>query len=126
MAMLVSRSLFSAVVAACLLGGGEAAYAFDTKAPKTEKSSPWAVFQRGFDAYRSGHKDEAVEAYRYAAENGQLGATWKLARMYAEGDGVSDWQRLIESTASQAGNAWLHYRTARSSHHRPPHRRSKT
>lgn len=89
MAMLVSRSLFSAVFTACLLGAGNFAHAFDTTAPKAEKSSPWAVFQRGFDAYRSGHKDEAVEAYRYAAENGQLGATWKLARMYAEGDGVT-------------------------------------
>ena len=52
------------------------------------QSNPWAVFQFGFTAYKSGHKDQAVEAYRYAAENGQIGATWKLARMYAEGDGV--------------------------------------
>ena len=29
------------------------------------------------------------EANHYAAENGQLGATWKLVRMYAEGDGVT-------------------------------------
>ena len=47
------------------------------------------MFRFGFSAYKSGHKDQAVEAYRYAAENGQLGATWKLARMYAEGDGVA-------------------------------------
>ena len=47
------------------------------------QSNPWAVFQFGFSAYKSGHKDQAVEAYRYAAENGQIGATWKLARMYA-------------------------------------------
>ena len=47
------------------------------------------MFQFGFSAYKSGHKDQAVEAYRYAAENGQIGATWKLARMYAEGDGVA-------------------------------------
>jgi TPR repeat protein len=53
-----------------------------------EKRSPWAVFRFGFSAYQSGKKEEAVEAYRYAAENGQLGARWKLARMYAEGDGV--------------------------------------
>ncbi|PZO73121.1 MAG: exopolysaccharide production negative regulator [Mesorhizobium amorphae] len=54
------------------------------------KSSPWDVFRLGFSAYKSGHKDQAVEAYRYAAENGQIGATWKLARMYAEGDGVPE------------------------------------
>ena len=53
------------------------------------QSNPWAVFQFGFSAYKSGHKDQAVEAYRYAAENGQIGATWKLARMYAQGDGVA-------------------------------------
>ena len=29
-----------------------------------------------------------MKAYRYAAEKGQLGASWKLGRMYAEGDGV--------------------------------------
>lgn len=54
-----------------------------------EPRSPWAVFRFGFSAYQSGHKDQAVEAYRYAADNGQLGARWKLARMYAEGDGVA-------------------------------------
>lgn len=47
------------------------------------------MFRFGFSAYKSGHKEQAVEAYRYAADNGQLGARWKLARMYAEGDGVA-------------------------------------
>lgn len=62
---------------------------FDDKGAVKAQSNPWAVFQFGFTAYKSGHKDQAVEAYRYAAENGQIGATWKLARMYAEGDGVA-------------------------------------
>ncbi len=57
---------------------------------KTSSSSPWDVFKLGFSAYKSGHKEEALEAYKYAAENGQIGATWKLARMYAEGDGVGE------------------------------------
>jgi TPR repeat protein len=64
---------------------------FDDKGPDKapdKSSNPWAVFRFGFSAYKNGHKDQAVEAYRYAAENGQIGATWKLARMYAEGDGV--------------------------------------
>jgi TPR repeat protein len=89
MALRVSRSVCAAVVATGLLAPGTLAYAFDTNTQKPEKSSPWAVFQRGFGFYKSGHKDQAVEAYRYAAENGQIGATWKLARMYAEGDGVA-------------------------------------
>jgi hypothetical protein len=60
---------------------------FDDGVVKPE-SNPWAVFQFGYSAYQSGHKDQAAEAYRYAAEKGQIGATWKLARMYASGDGV--------------------------------------
>ncbi|MDG4898259.1 MAG: sel1 repeat family protein [Mesorhizobium sp.] len=87
-------SVFSALVALATLGAVGQAMAFDDKVfdDKTgvkPQSSPWAVFQFGFSAYKSGHKDQAVEAYKYAAENGQIGATWKLARMYAEGDGVT-------------------------------------
>ncbi|WP_149802696.1 tetratricopeptide repeat protein [Mesorhizobium sp. NFR06] len=87
-------SVFSALVALATLGAAGQAMAFDDKVfdDKTgvkPQSSPWAVFQFGFSAYKSGHKDQAVEAYKYAAENGQIGATWKLARMYAEGDGVT-------------------------------------
>ncbi len=86
-------------LAACtMLASAGGAFAFDEKVfddipaaeAKAEKSSPWDVFRLGFSAYKSGHKDQAVEAYRYAAENGQIGATWKLARMYAEGDGVHE------------------------------------
>ncbi|MGF7007082.1 TPR repeat protein [Aminobacter sp. BE322] len=91
---LVRISAYSALVAAALLGAAGNALAFDDKVfdDKTgvkPQSNPWAVFQFGYSAYKNGHKDQAVEAYRYAAENGQIGATWKLARMYAEGDGVA-------------------------------------
>ncbi len=55
-------------------------------APGTD---PWAAFRFGYDAYKSGDKREAVEAYRYAAEKGHAGARWKLAHMYADGDGVN-------------------------------------
>ncbi|MBA3447098.1 MAG: sel1 repeat family protein [Pseudaminobacter sp.] len=90
----VKASVFPALVIAATLAAANGALAFDEKIfdDKGEvkaKSNPWAVFQFGYSAYNSGHKDQAVEAYRYAAENGQLGATWKLARMYAEGDGVA-------------------------------------
>ena len=65
------------------------AYAFDTK-EVSEESSPFALFKFGFKAYKSGKKDDAVEAYRYAAEKGHAGAQWKLARMYDTGDGVAE------------------------------------
>jgi uncharacterized protein len=92
----------SLLACAVITLSASAAYAFDDKVfdaapPSTaqdasggKKSSPWDVFRLGFSAYKNGHKEEAVEAYRYAAENGQIGATWKLARMYAEGDGVGE------------------------------------
>ncbi len=70
-----------------VLAGPALALDEKTVVSKPERS-PWAVFRFGFSAYKQGHKEEAVEAYRYAAENGQIGARWALARMYAEGDGV--------------------------------------
>ena len=90
---LVRIIAFGGVVAAATAGGAGGALAFDEKvfdeggSVKAE-SNPWAVFQFGFSAYKNGKKDQAAEAYRYAAEKGQIGATWKLARMYATGDGV--------------------------------------
>lgn len=91
---LVRSCMLSAFVACTSFAAVEQALAFDEKVfdDKTgvrPQSSPWAVFQFGFSAYKSGHKEQAVEAYKYAAEKGQIGATWKLARMYAEGDGVA-------------------------------------
>lgn len=92
-------SEFSRVAGFCIALAGAAGWAgsalafddkvFDDKTGVRPESSPWAVFQFGFSAYKSGHKGQAAEAYRYAAENGQIGATWKLARMYASGDGVT-------------------------------------
>lgn len=71
-----------------LIGSFSAVPAFAGDGFSEGRDSPWAVFRFGFTAYQSGDKDQAIEAYRYAAENGQLGARWKLARMYADGDGV--------------------------------------
>jgi uncharacterized protein len=72
-----------------LLMAAPLAYAFDTR-EVTEKSSPFDLFKFAFRSYKIGKKDDAVEAYRYAAEKGHAGAQWKLARMYDEGDGVAE------------------------------------
>lgn len=87
----VRTGVMAAAAATAVLGAANSAQAFENQpaAGAGESRSPWAVFRFGFSAYQSGQKDQAVEAYRYAAENGQIGARWKLARMYAEGDGVS-------------------------------------
>lgn len=89
-AEIVRVGVLSAVAAGAIGVSVPRAFALDQSiiGSPDEQRSPWAVFRLGFSAYKSGHKDQAVEAYRYAAENGQLGARWKLARMYAEGDGV--------------------------------------
>jgi uncharacterized protein len=39
-------------------------------------------------SYLAGNKEEAVKSLSYAADQGHAPAQWKLARMYAEGDGV--------------------------------------
>jgi uncharacterized protein len=87
----IRAGFLAAVAGALMLASTGGALALDDKKVLGEqKSSPWDVFRFGFSAYKKGQKEEAVEAYRYAAENGQIGATWKLARMYAEGDGVKE------------------------------------
>ena len=46
------------------------------------------AFRLGMDGYRSGNFKTSVEAFEYAAANGNPLARWKLGRMYASGDGV--------------------------------------
>lgn len=82
------RAGAAAAFVVCLAAGASSAWAFDQKSFEKQHSNPWAVFRLGYSAYQKGNKTEAVQAYRYAAENGQVGASWKLAHMYAEGDGV--------------------------------------
>jgi uncharacterized protein len=66
------------------------ARAFDVTEDAEKSRSPFEFFKLGFSAYKTGHKDEALKALRYAADMGHQGAKWKLARMYAEGDGVQE------------------------------------
>ncbi len=46
------------------------------------------AFQSGTKALRAGDTQAGLSALEYASTNGHLIATWKLGRMYAEGDGV--------------------------------------
>ena len=65
------------------------ALAFDMQAGVSKESGPFDLFKFGFKAYKNGQKEDAVEAYRYAAEKGHTGSRWALANMYAYGDGVT-------------------------------------
>jgi TPR repeat protein len=75
-------------VALILAGVTGPALALDPNAVLSKDSGPFDLFRLGFKAYREGNKQEAVEAYRYAAEKGHTGSRWALATMYADGDGV--------------------------------------
>jgi TPR repeat protein len=85
-------------IAALSLGAccaAPAARAFDgSDAPAEGKAalslfgSPSQAFRQGMDGYRSGNFKTSVEAFEYAAANGNPLARWKLGRMYAAGDGV--------------------------------------
>ncbi len=76
------------LTAALLLSSSPSARAFDMNAGVSKESGPFDLFKFGFNAYKKGQKEEAVEAYRYAAEKGHTGSRWALANMYAAGDGV--------------------------------------
>lgn len=61
------------------------AYAFD---PTPETDTPAKAFRYGYEAYRDGDITTALDAIKYAADQGYTRALWLLARMYADGDGV--------------------------------------
>lgn len=82
-----AKTALVALMVAGLAGSAAPASATDNGVIKAD-SNPWAVFKFGFNAYSKGEKEKAIEAYRFAAEKGHAGARWKLARMYADGDGV--------------------------------------
>ncbi|MGA8171642.1 MAG: tetratricopeptide repeat protein [Methylocystis sp.] len=50
---------------------------------------PRAALRAGLENYHAGKTGTSIEALRYAADGGESLAQWKLARMYAEGDGVT-------------------------------------
>jgi uncharacterized protein len=50
--------------------------------------TPFEALRSGTKALKDGHKEKALVSLEYAAEQGVIAAQWKLARMYAEGDGV--------------------------------------
>lgn len=59
-----------------------------TTAPLNAIRSVYDAMQRAINSYIAGNKDDAVKALEFAADQGHVPAHWKLARMFAEGDGV--------------------------------------
>ena len=58
------------------------------KAPLQTFATPQAASQAGLEGFRSGDAANGIEALKYAAAGGELLAQWKLAKIYANGDGV--------------------------------------
>ncbi len=80
-------------LAACLPGSRIGAFegsegARVEKAPLQTFATPRAALQAGLEEFRSGSASSAIAALKYAAAGGELLAQWKLAKIYASGDGV--------------------------------------
>jgi uncharacterized protein len=82
-----------------IVGGGLAissgAFALDeSKTPTSDKTAmqmfknPQQAMSKFLEGYRSGNALSSLDALRYAADGGEPLARWKLAAMYAAGDGV--------------------------------------
>ena len=82
-----------AILAATIAGHNFALYAQDARAGAPAagvvgSQSSLQAFQAGTELLKSGDTDKGVTALRYAADQGHMQAQWKLARMYADGEGV--------------------------------------
>lgn len=92
--LLVLAGLAAATIGG--LGGGSEAMAFDgsstvaagSKVPLPIFKNPQAALRAGLEDFKSGDARSAIEALKYAAAGGESLARWKLAKMYADGDGV--------------------------------------
>jgi exopolysaccharide production negative regulator len=58
------------------------------KTPLQIFKDPEAALRAGLEDFRSGNSRSGIEALKYAAAGGESLARWKLAKMYADGDGV--------------------------------------
>jgi hypothetical protein len=71
-----------------MMSAAGSAVAFDIRSSFAPDTPSADIFKFGFNAYKDGRSEEAVEALRYAAEKGHAGSMWKLGNMYQYGDGV--------------------------------------
>ncbi len=91
--MQISSASIFGVLVALSIGGNialptEDAYAFDPSKVFEGDVSSRKIFRFYFEARKNGHEAEAVSVLKYAADQGNPAAQWKLGRMYETGDGV--------------------------------------
>jgi len=90
-AMHIAERIAAILVCAVVLGPitGKPALAFDpSKVFAEEKPTVRTIFKFFFSARKKGQEEDAIGALKYAADQGNHAAQWKLGRMYQTGDGV--------------------------------------
>lgn len=60
----------------------------DAKTPLSNFTNPLQALHQAIVGYQAGDVKSSVEAFKYAAAQGNPLARWKLGKMYADGDGV--------------------------------------
>jgi TPR repeat protein len=89
-----------AIAAVCAGIGGGSALALDPNL------SPAEAFRSGYQAYKAGDAQTALEALNFAAAKGHPGALWKLGRMYETGDLVTEDDAKAMEIFSQVVNEY--------------------
>ncbi|HLH11345.1 MAG TPA: tetratricopeptide repeat protein [Methylovirgula sp.] len=69
-------------------GSAQTAATTDKTTPLQIFKNPQAALRAGLEDFKSGNSRSGLEALKYAAAGGESLARWKLAKMYADGDGV--------------------------------------
>jgi len=78
----------SAVATALAFDGTTQTAATADKTPLQIFKNPQAALRAGLEDFKTGDSRSGLEALKYAAAAGESLARWKLAKMYADGDGV--------------------------------------
>lgn len=76
------------MLVAAMVGFNGPAFAFDASKALNGDPASNQVFEFFFSFKKKGQPEEALNVLKYAAENGNSAAQWKLGRMYQTGDGV--------------------------------------
>ncbi|WP_212112151.1 tetratricopeptide repeat protein [Bartonella queenslandensis] len=77
-----------ATIVVTLGGFFSIAYTVDGNSLQGANDGSFYFLKRGMTAYKNGQINQSLAALRCAANMGNIGANWKLGRIYAEGDGV--------------------------------------
>ncbi len=91
--LLLALAGLAAAVAGTVGNGSAMAFDGSTDVAAPNKplpifKNPQAALRAGLEDFKIGDSRSAIEALKYAAAGGESLARWKLAKMYADGDGV--------------------------------------